>query len=394
MKRTYLLLAPPLVFALAAVLAFLNGAPADPARAAGNQVRLSPRQREAVAMPADGVAASLLQLEHQILRNPPAPPSESHDAEGMEKALADDDLSAGSTSGGMAAIVYAWNWPEEAPEAMLAWLIHQGGSSKQQRMAPASILFRTWAATDMPAALAAVARIPNSELRAQALASAVEILCKTDPGRARELMQKNLGLFASSKVTSVFRSYETGETTCDLLLSLPPSAERTNLLAGLLNGMAGHRMADEDSKALAVWKSAPDTLRRELVAAGFEVDREPSESFEGLEDLLREQAETSGNPEVAESFMRSHGPAWAKRDLAGALAWAQARLKGKNRVERSASLFKAAASQDFDTAVRVWQTLPAGSLKTRAAEAIATGAPPDRKPEAAALQKPPPERDR
>ena len=92
--------------------------------------------------------------------------------------------------------------------------------------------------------------------------------------------------------------------------------------------------------------------------------------------------------------MEVHGPAWAKRNLAGALDWAQAHLKGKSRIEHSARLFEPAASWDFDTALRIWQTLPDSFFKVRAAGAISKGAPPDRKAEAEALIHSLSERDR
>jgi len=41
--------------------------------------------------------------------------------------------------------------------------------------------------------------------------------------------------------------------------------------------------------------------------------------------------------------------------------------------------------QDFDAALRIWQTLPDGFLKVRSAGAISRGAPADRKSEAHAI---------
>ena len=115
------------------------------------------------------------------------------------------------------------------------------------------------------------------------------------------------------------------------------------------------------------------------------MNKDHSKNFDGLAELIKEDAESSGDRDALESFMRSHGPAWAKTDLTQALAWSQTHLKGKNRVEQSAQLFEPAASADFDTALRIWQTLPEGELKIRAAKALSKGAPPERKPHAEAF---------
>jgi len=69
-------------------------------------------------------------------------------------------------------------------------------------------------------------------------------------------------------------------------------------------------------------------------------------------------------------------------------------VKGKNRVELSVKLFEYVANQDFDSALRVWKTLPESFLKVRAAGAIKRLAPEGRKSEAEAIVQTLPEYDR
>lgn len=379
MKRTCIILVPPLVFALAAILARLTGTPAENTIISENNFSRSSRQRKTVAVNSGELPATLAEFEHQILHHP-APPVEIHDAEGMEAVLDRDDRSSGSCGSGMASITYSMKWAEEAPEAMFAWLIDKGGSSRDRKLFPAYILFSSWAEKDMEAALSAVSRILNRTLRQQALVSSLEILCRSDPGRGRELMMHDLSLFASDGQCPIFNSSETGKITCEMLLSLPPGKERTQLLAKLLTDMA---RGNEElaGQANEVWQRAPADLRLELAAAGFTNGTDNATSFDGLAELMRENAESSGIPATAEKFIDAHGVDWAKRDLAGALGWAQTYLKGRSRAERSAGLFEFAAAQDFDAALGIWRTLPEGFLKIRAAEAISKGAPADRKAE-------------
>ncbi len=375
MKRPRLFPAPPLVCVLAAVLVWLTGAHARNTPRSAN-----PRK----------ISAVLDQLEQEILINPPA---EIHDAKGMEAALDSDDLTGSFCGGGQSASQYADEWVAESPEAMFAWLVNRGGSSFRRSLSPACDLFRTWAEKDMAAALAAVSRIPDRNLRRQALLSSVEILCKSDPGRARDLMIQNLGLFSPGGPSLIFRPYETGKAIWDMLWSLPPGAERTHLLANLLTDMA-LVTTDPPGQAEAAWQQCPADLRRELVAAGFTTYGGRETPIDGLEELMRERAEKSGDRAAAEQFINAHGPAWAKRDLPAALAWTRAHLKGKSRVERSAELFEYLAAQDFKSVLRLWQTLPDSSLKVRAAYAISKGTPSHRRDEVDGILKSSSERDR
>lgn len=384
MKRLGKLLAPPFAFALAAGLAWVTGSPvADTPDDTPEPVGRAPRHREFTGMGSVDRSATLAELEHEILHHP-APPMEIHDAETMEAVLDMDERSRCFPGGGMGAIEFSMDWAEEAPEQMFAWLLKQSGSNSHRGLFPAYMLFGQWAENNMEAALAAALTIPDRRIRRQALFSTLQELCKTEPQRARDLLMQNLDLFPPDEETPVIESYEAPDTTCDMLLSLPPGAARTHLLADLLASMADSYDDGHTAQARTIWQQAPDTLRIELVAAGFRSGVNAS-SFDGLEDLMREHAESSGDPAIANRFIEAIGPAWAKRDLASALDWAQAHLKGKSGMETRSKLFRWAASDDFDTALRVLGDLPDGSLKLNAAEALVRGAPDDRKPEAEAM---------
>lgn len=379
MKRACIILAPPLVFMLTAVLAWFTGMPAENTPDSGNASARSPRPRAAAVVDAGGVSSVLLELESKILSHAPASlTSVIHHAKGMEDALFSDEGSRSFPGGGMSAVTYAMDWAKESPETMFAWLVSQN----DKRSFYAYILFGNWAERDMTAALAAVFKIPNLKLRRQALMTSLEILCQSDPARARDLLAQNLGLFPPDGGWLSFNGYQKGKATCDMLLSLPPGEERTHLVAGLLNHL-------DPADAQAVWQQASEAQRREWVDAGFAPFINSAPSFEGLDVLMRERAESSGDPAAVAKFIDSHGEAWAKRDLAAALDWAQAHLKGKRRVECREKFFQVGIVQDFDATLRVWQNLPEGFLKVSAAEAIQRAAPDNRKAEAqAALQSP------
>jgi hypothetical protein len=385
MNRTITFLAPPLVFGIAAVAAWLTGAPAGVPDSRGSSKMPNLRQRASIRAESGDPATEILEFERKIFVSP-TPPVKVHDSAGMDAMLASDDRNRFIPDAGMAAITYALEWAEQSPEEMLGWLIARSSFSVEHKLSPASTLFEQWAKRDMPSALAALPKIPDLLVRAQALASTLEILYPQDADRARELMLQNLSLFPPDQQNPFFNPYDTGGSTCEFLLSLPVGEERTHLLAQLLT-----RMADWDEKvsgqAQAVWERIPKDLRHELVADGFSHDRDNAVVFQGLEELMRDRAETSGDPGIAEKFIETQGGSWAKRDLAGALDWAQSHLKGRGREEHSAKLFESASGADFDATLGVWQSLPDGFLKDSAAEAMVKGAPELRKAEAnAALE--------
>ncbi len=384
MNRVAILFAPPLAFVLAAACAWLTGSPA------GNETRMANsnphgERRGDIAPPIkNDPATAIREFESALVLNA-IPPKEIHDAEGMEIALDSDERNSSIPHGDMNALSYSIEWADEAPEQMFDWLIHQNGDSFKRVLFPTYLLFGKWPEKDMEAALAALSKISNPKVRQQALLSSLEILCKNNPGRAHELMVQNLGLFPPDGGSLIFASYATARTTCELLLSLPAGEERTHLLANLLRNMANSPGQEERSIAVSTWKNATEDTRREWVAAGFSSGKENAASFDGLEDLVRQKAEESGDPADAKAVISNQGTAWAKRDLPAALNWTQTRLKGEARVNHSAELFGDAASQDLDVTIATWRQLPASILKTRAAKNILRAAPEFRKSEVESL---------
>jgi hypothetical protein len=108
--------------------------------------------------------------------------------------------------------------------------------------------------------------------------------------------------------------------------------------------------------------------------------------LEGMEEMRRRHVETTGDPVAAAHYVASrNGREWAQRDPAAAVAWAQQHLKGEQRVKGTARLFAAGAAENFDATLQLWQSLPDGVLRARAAGNLAAGAPADRKAEVEAL---------
>jgi len=377
MKAAIRFLAPPCAFVVFAFLASRNDS--DDLKTSQDT---GIRQTAESPFPAHdpvGVTAALSRLEQNIFLSE-AEPAPVHDAEGMDGWLDSVERNSSFPGGGMGAISNAMDWAEEAPEDMFAWLIRQDATFNNRSLSPASILFETWSEKSMSAALAAVPKIPDPNIRAQALASTLENLYPKDPQRALEILERNLDLFQPGSNGTQFSGYD-GEapTTCDMLLALPPGPGRTHLLAGLLPGLASSSTGGGEAKAIQVWKDASESLRRDLVAAGF--DGNMGVSFEGLPEMMRERAETSGESETAAKFIRTQGGQWAEKDLPTAFQWTQSHLKGRERVEAGANLFKNAAAKDFDKALATWKELPEGFLKAKALAAIQQGTPAGREPD-------------
>lgn len=370
MRRTAILLAPLAVFLLAAVAGWLAGADAVKSE------RTDSPRRTRLAIRAERVEAEqgLAGLEREFLVDAEKPAT-VRDAAGMEEVLkAGGDFP--WTGGGE----YVRRWAEEDPAGMLDWLMHRGplpGGASFGRPFFAHRLFSQWAKDDLKSALPAALALQNPDLRGQALISCLEVLARTDPERARDLLAKNIGLYAASGPTPIFYPWDGLKSNCDLLLSLPPGLGRTRLLNKLFEIESGK------GETRPVWAAMPEALRQDMVAAGFSGDSR----FAGLGELLRERAETRGDRTAALNFLRNEGAEWAQRDLPAAFDWTQINLKGWARVERGAALFEDAAKVNFDNAVTHWRALPDGVLKDGEAKAIADGAPAERKPEAEALVK-------
>lgn len=366
MKRRSIILAPPLVFALTAMLAWFAGSPAEKESEEKRPaaVRSHHSQRAEATADVSGLPGALLRMESRILLHNPAPPAgETHNAKGMDIRTA-QLFYCGS---GMELVRYAGEWAGEAPEEMFDWLVRQNQESSSET----SILFSTWANNNTEAALTASLTIPNLKLRAQALMSTLQVLCQSNPARAEELLRQNLSLFPTHGYGPTLDGGEEFTATWNLLLSLPPGKKRTHLQAILL----------DDDQGMSVWNNASDNQRREWLDAGFSPYSPGPDSFEGLEDLVRERAENSNNTELAGRFIQNYGNAWAERDLAASLDWAQTHLKGEQRVKSREDFFQIGIRQDFDTTLRIWQNLPDGYLKQSAAKAIRRATPDSRKAE-------------
>lgn len=363
MKRPTIILAPPLVFALTAMLAWFAGSPAENESEERRTSVGSHSQRAETRADISDLPGALRRMESRILSHSPPPPAgEIHNAKGMDKLTG-----FARYLGGMGMISYSFDWAEKAPEEMFDWLVRQNQDSSSET----SILFSTWADSNTEAALTASLKIPNQKLRAQALMSTLEVLCQTNPARAEELLRQNLSLFSTHGYGPMFDGGETFTATWNLLLSLPPSKKRTHLQAILL----------DDDQGKSVWSNASDNERLEWVDAGFSPYRPDPESFQGLEDLIRERAENSSDSDVATRFIQNYGDAWAERDLAASLDWAQAHLKGEQRVESREKLFQTGIRKDFYTTLSIWKNLPDGHLKQSAGEAILRATPNSRKTE-------------
>ena len=189
----------------------------------GNAVAFAPASAALPAATTLGARNAFMQLWGE--QDPEAAARWLDSLPNMDAAF-DADRAQTGVCGGGGAIMYAIEWAGEAPEAMFAWLLQQSGSSYERCLSPAHILFDTWAERDMTAALAAVATISERSLRQQALLSSLEILCKSDPGRARNLLLENLQFFPADGPSPFFYCYGVGVATCDMLLSLPAGAER------------------------------------------------------------------------------------------------------------------------------------------------------------------------
>lgn len=363
MKRPTIILAPPLVFALTAMLAWFAGSPAENESEERRTSVGSHSQRAETRADISDLPGALRRMESRILSHSPPPPAgEIHNAKGMDKLTG-----FARYLGGMGMISYSFDWAEKAPEEMFDWLVRQNQDSSSET----SILFSTWADSNTEAALTASLKIPNQKLRAQALMSTLEVLCQTNPARAEELLRQNLSLFSTHGYGPMFDGGETFTATWNLLLSLPPSKNRTHLQAILL----------DDDQGKSVWSNASDNERLEWVDAGFSPYRPDPESFQGLEDLIRERAENSSDSDVATRFIQNYGDAWAERDLAASLDWARAHLKGEQRVESREKLFQTGIRKDFYTTLSIWKNLPDGHLKQSAGEAILRATPNSRKVE-------------
>ena len=370
MNRAVSILAPPIVFVLAAALAGFSGAPGGINRVDPELALHRPLHGDVENMDCRGLNAALSRLERNILPDQPAPHRQCRDAVGINLLLEECDPFSGVSA-------YASRWAEDSPHDMLIWLVRQD----ETRIEFSRILFKEWAKSDVEAALAAVPRIPNTRLRAQALLTTLEVLCQNDMKRAREELLKPVGPFLPDWSGEYLFDGNCGRFTWYLFLALPEGRERTLVQAKLLASM--YSICEPQD----LWNQASEFRRREWFDAGFSSPMGDADAFDGLGGLMRERAEATGAREDVEKFLDDHGKTWARRDLAAALGWSGAHLKGVERVRVRRELFEVGAGDDFDTTLRIWKDLPDGYQKKSIADAMLRAVPDARKAEArAALQ--------
>lgn len=386
MKPVLFLATPPLAFIAAAILAGLVP-PNDDAHGANHLIPAGPRKlAEAMKVSqsaATDIPSQLAEMERQIIHFP-SPEVAIHDGNGMEACLINDEHSLPVCGAGMSAISYALEWAQENPAAMFEWLNQHWTASGNQRQSMAATLFSEWARQDMAAALAAIPSITHAESRAQALVSTLEVLFQKDPAKAREILLQNLDSLEALKRAQF--GYEAGKARTEFLQALPPGRIRSLFMAENIENLITFGPEENKTLATGLWNQCSIGERRAMVAAGFSPGTNNKTPLPGLMEPVRENAESTNDPEKIWRFLYEYGEFWAERDPNGALAWTMAHLKGKERTDQCLRLVKHAASKDFDAAIKAWQSLPEGSLRDRAAKILTEAAPADRTAEKELLE--------
>lgn len=385
MKPVIFLSAPVFAFIAAMMLAGLMYQSEITGLFSRRPDNLSPRKRaETLGISTSNsgdIPAVLAGLERQIMHFPP-PEVKTYSGEEMEAILNIRDLP--TCGSGMAKIEHSLGWARENPPEMFEWLVRQSMVSGNKRQSLAQILFSEWATQNMSAALAAIPRISDPEMRAQSLITTLEILCQKDPVKAQELLHENLQTLESLKTVDL--GYDHGKTRTELLLSLPPGKTRSMLLAANIRSLTLFSSDGDEALAADLWAKLPDDERREMVAEGLTSSSSSEIPLDGLENLVKQQAETTNDPARSRQFIDQYGESWAQRDPASAVPWAMAHLQGKARMDLTLKLIESAASKNFDETMRVWQGLPDGSLRDRAAKILAEAAPTNYEAEKTILQ--------
>lgn len=384
MKPALFLSAPPLAFIAAALLAGLM-APDHAPHDSNKPIPISPRKRAAVMASQEGAPndtpAVLAKLERQIVHFPP-PEVETYDGAGLERSIQARKKYEGFPINWGSS--YEWEWADKAPQEMFEWLIHQGVFSGKKRNELTSTLFSRWAESDMPASLTAIQRIPFPEDKSTALKAVLDVMHKSDPARACGIFKQNIDLFPKDRDFLHYQYSLPPDITCDEILKLPPSSERTKLLAQSLSTVSYGQSGVSMPNAESIWPRLSESERRDLVAAGFTTGSN-NVVLPGLMELVRESAESANDPDKARIFLYQYGESWAKSDPDAALSWAMKHLKGKERTEQTLKLITHAASTNFDAALQAWRNLPDGSLRYKAADKLSELAPADREEDKAML---------
>jgi hypothetical protein len=309
----------------------------------------------------------------------------------LELCLEDETDQAGHA----AAFLYAQRWARQSPQEMFDWFQQHGGFEVRAEPRGSSrynfdaVLFAEWAKRDPAAALWAALACHQKRDRGTAVVNIVRTLHETDPRRAFAIMAEHTEFFRSGDLPSAQSANY--RATWDTLTTLPAGKDRNIILARYFDDLWKYRR--EDSGRL--WQEMPASLRDELVAGSFagavaiqqgELVPQHIPELEGMDELRRRHVETTGDTAAAAHYINSrNGREWALRDPAAAIAWAQEHLKGEQRVRSTASLFHAGAAGNFEATLRLWQSLPEGVFRARAAGNLAAGAPAERKAEVEAL---------
>ncbi len=316
-----------------------------------------------------------------------------HGARLMELCLEDQTDRPGSDAG----FLYAQRWARQSPQEMFDWFQQRGGfevraeTRGSSRYNFAAVLFAEWAKRDPAAALRAALVCHQERDRCTAVVNLVRTLHETDPPRAVAIMAQHTEFFRRSGDLPFSARAANYRATWEALTTLPAGKDRNTILASYFDDLWKYRR--EESARL--WQEMPASLRDELVAGSFagavaiqqgELVPQFIPELEGMDELRRRHVETTGDTVAATHFVNSrNGREWAQRDPAAAIAWAQEHLKGEQCVRSTASLFHAGATANFDVTLQLWQSLPEGVLRARAAGNLAAGAPAERKAEVAAL---------
>lgn len=288
-------------------------------------------------------------------------------------------------------IPYARAWAKQEPQQMFDWFQKRGIFAAGHILLTGT-LFSAWAEKDPNAALHAAMQCSGKNDRADALTAVISVLRKSDPGRAVAVATEHLALLAgeNAAVFSACANKSEFRDNWSFLTMLPPGNLRGAVMAKVFNASSG---GDAMNMATEFWQEIPENLRLEIISGeiangGLENSAfigDWSSGFTGAADIQRKYIEQTGNPALAREFLDKAGTDWALRDPEAAITWAQNNLKGADLIMAAAELFGPAAKEHYETAVSLWESLPEGPLRARAAGHIAAGVLPERQAEADAL---------
>lgn len=332
---------------------------------------------------------SLAELENKLLEalDPgPDPEAGSYSGERLLELCVTDE--APELPGVDRASGYAQAWAKDQPDQLFSWLMRAYGrldfrtGRGHADMTPA--IFNVWTAKDPAAAIKGALSLQIS--RGEAVAKVIAVLRKADPARAVALAAENIEVLES--MLPLPRSFtaegEGFRGTWDFLCALPAGKSRDAVLARYFDMV----VRSHPNEYAQMWKEMPEELRRGLVAADvggrYSGGAAPAE-LEGLTELRREYVEKSADPKVMAQWLRNDAREWAGQEPAAAISWALEHTKGAQRVDGAAGLFSAGAAGNFEATLKVWQSLPDGVLRARAAGSFAAGAPAERKAEVEAM---------